>query len=65
SSAVLALAVEQGRLPALEAFEVSILDAAYQAECWGRDAEAEAAEVERRLEAAALGAWFEGLGAPS
>jgi len=62
-SAVLGLAVEQGELDALEAFALSILDAAYQAEIWGQDEEAGAMEAERRLEAAAVGAWFETLGA--
>jgi len=41
-SLVLALAVANGRLSAAEAFAASQVDERYQAEKWGRDAEAEA-----------------------
>lgn len=61
-SAVLALAAEQGRLDALEAFALSRLEEDVQIEQWGEDAEAAAVANARRLEAAALGAWFETLG---
>jgi chaperone required for assembly of F1-ATPase len=40
-SLVLGLAVLDGRLTAREAFALSRLDEAYQAECWGSDREAE------------------------
>lgn len=40
-SLVLALALKQGRLSAAEAFRLSRLDEEFQAETWGRDAEAE------------------------
>lgn len=62
SSAVLALATEQGRLDALEAFGLSRLEEDFQIEHWGEDMEAAAVANARRLEAAALGAWFETLG---
>jgi chaperone required for assembly of F1-ATPase len=42
ASLVLALALADGRLDAAEAFELSQLDENFQAEAWGRDAEAEA-----------------------
>lgn len=64
-SAILALAVEQGRASASDVFEASIIDARFQAEQWGEDTEALAAQDERRQEAAALGAWFQALGEPS
>jgi chaperone required for assembly of F1-ATPase len=41
-SAVIALAFLGGRLDAEGAFAAAHLDSAYQAECWGADAEAEA-----------------------
>lgn len=61
-SALLALAVEQGRLGADEAFARARIDEDYQAEQWGRDDEAEAAAAARRKEAEALGHWFAALG---
>ena len=39
-SLVLGLAVAEGRLTAAQAFALSILDETFQAEAWGRDAEA-------------------------
>ncbi|MEM1151079.1 MAG: ATP12 family protein [Pseudomonadota bacterium] len=63
-SAILALAVERGHIEAGSAFEASLIDAAFQAERWGEDSEAKAAEAERRLEAEALGDWFAALSAP-
>lgn len=47
-SLVLGLAVLAGRIDAAEAHRLSRLDEAFQAEQWGRDAEAEAAAEERR-----------------
>jgi chaperone required for assembly of F1-ATPase len=41
-SLVLGIALQDGRLSAAEAFDVATVDEAYQAEKWGRDAEAEA-----------------------
>lgn len=60
-SAVLALAVEQGEVSAMEAFELARLDEAWQAEHWGEDSEATAATAARRAEADALGIWFGAL----
>ena len=54
-SAVLALALERGRIGADEAFAASRLDEAYQAEMWGSDEEAAARTAHHALEAAALG----------
>lgn len=47
-SLVLGLAVAQGALPGAEAFALSRIDEAYQAEKWGTDDEAAAAEDKRR-----------------
>ena len=60
-SALLALAVEQGELEALRAFECSQVDECFQAEQWGLDSEAEAAWAARREQADALGNWFSAL----
>ena len=57
--------MEQGRASASDVFEASIIDARFQAEQWGEDTEALAAQDERRQEAVALGAWFDALGDPS
>lgn len=57
-SAVLALAVEQGKLDAETAFEHSRIDEAWQIEQWGEDAEAMAALAARRRDARAIGALF-------
>ena len=54
-SLILALAVAEERLDAAEAFALSRIDEAYQAEFWGRDAEAEerARRLAQELDAAA------------
>lgn len=57
-SAVLGLAVERGRLTAVEAYELSRIDEAFQAEQWGEDAEAAARTAQGRKQAAALDSWF-------
>jgi len=61
-SALLALAVEQEAMSAEDAFEVSRIDEAWQAEQWGEDEEAKVATEARRLEAKALGVWFRAIG---
>lgn len=53
-SAVLALAVSENRLSAVEALDLSVVDEAYQAEQWGQDDEAQARIAERREAAEAL-----------
>lgn len=60
-SAVLALAVQRGALDAAQAFELSRLEEAFQAEQWGLDSEAEARIERLRTEAATIGAWFAAL----
>ncbi|MEO0467023.1 MAG: ATP12 family protein [Pseudomonadota bacterium] len=60
-SALLALAVEQGEIDALDAFERANTDEIFQESRWGEDTEALALRQAKRLEAAALGAWFETL----
>lgn len=60
-SALLALAVEQGEIEALDGFERAHVDETFQESQWGEDSEALAARQAKRLEAAALGAWFEAL----
>jgi len=60
-SALLALAVEQGEIEALDGFERAHVDETFQESQWGEDTEAHAARQAKRLEAAALGAWFEAL----
>jgi chaperone required for assembly of F1-ATPase len=57
-SLVLALALAEGRLEADEAFALSRIDEDYQAERWGRDAEAEAGVRARKAELAALAAFL-------
>jgi chaperone required for assembly of F1-ATPase len=57
-SAVLAFAVARGALDAVEAFELSRLDEAFQQERWGIDAEAAARTESMRAEAAMLQRWF-------
>jgi chaperone required for assembly of F1-ATPase len=61
-SAVLAFALQRGRLSADEAFDLSRLDEAFQESQWGVDDEAAQRTANRRAEAQALGAWFRGLG---
>ena len=60
-SAVLALAVEQGEIDALDAFERTRVDETYQMERWGSDEEAEARIAAHRKEAESVKAWFEHL----
>lgn len=60
-SAVLGLAVERGRLSALEAYEVSRVDETFQAERWGADDEALSRAEVGRAEARMLDAWFAAL----
>jgi chaperone required for assembly of F1-ATPase len=60
-SAILALAVHGGALDAVEAYELSRLEEAVQAEHWGLDAEAEARTEALRREAAMIGEWFAAL----
>ena len=60
-SALLAMAVCEGVLPAEEAFEMSKLDEAWQFSRWGEDEEAAAATEAKREEARAIGRWFRGL----
>jgi chaperone required for assembly of F1-ATPase len=60
-SALLAMAVCEGVLPAEEAFEMSRIDEAWQVAHWGEDEEAAAATQAKRGEANALGRWFGGL----
>jgi chaperone required for assembly of F1-ATPase len=60
-SAVLGLAVEQGRLTASEAFELSRIDEAYQSARWGEDIEAAKRAESHRAEARALDRWFQSL----
>lgn len=55
SSLVIGLALAEGRLGADGAFEAAELDATYQIEKWGEDAEATARRVEIRAELAAAG----------
>jgi chaperone required for assembly of F1-ATPase len=60
-SAILALAVQRRALDAVEAFDLSRLEEAFQAEQWGLDAEAEARTEALREEAAMLERWFAAL----
>lgn len=62
-SAILAIGLERGWLDGAQAYELSRLDEAWQAERWGIDEEA-AERVERlREEAVVLERWFRGLAA--
>ena len=62
-SAILAIGLQRGWLDGAQAYELSRLDEAWQAERWGVDAEA-AERVERlREEAQVLERWFRGLAA--
>lgn len=60
-SALLAMAVCEGAVPADEAFDMSKLDETWQASRWGEDEEATASTEAKREEARALGRWFRGL----
>ena len=57
-SAILALAVQRGRLSGDEAFDLSRLDEAYQERLWGVDAEAAQRTARLRGEADLLHRWF-------
>ena len=60
-SSILALAVQRRALDAVEAFELSRLEEAFQIEQWGLDSEAEARNAALRVEAAMLEHWFAAL----
>jgi len=60
-SALLAMAAMEGCLTAEDAYELSRLDEAWQADRWGEDEEAQAITEARRQEAKALGLWLAGL----
>jgi chaperone required for assembly of F1-ATPase len=60
-SAVLALALQKGRLTGEDAFELSRLDEAFQNEQWGEDAEAAERAARMREEAVLLERWFAAL----
>lgn len=60
-SAILALAVQRGRLDGEGAFELSRLDEAFQERQWGVDEEAAERTARLRAEAAMLEAWFRAL----
>jgi chaperone required for assembly of F1-ATPase len=61
-SAVLAFALQRGRLDGQGAFDLSHLDETYQAEQWGVDAEAADRAAQLRADALMLEAWFVALG---
>ena len=61
-SAVLALAMEGGKLDAKQALLASCIDEDWQIEQWGEDDEAKAVREGRARDAAALQLWFEALG---
>lgn len=60
-SALLALAVEQGEIDGLDAFERTLVDEKYQMDRWGADEEAEERIARHRAEAASVKVWFESL----
>jgi chaperone required for assembly of F1-ATPase len=60
-SAVLGFAVERGRVSAVDAFDLSRLDEAFQAERWGEDDEAVRRTERSREEARLLDLWFAAL----
>jgi len=60
-SAVLALALRQGRLTGLEAHDLARLDEAFQERLWGVDAEAAHRTGGRLAEALVLERWFRAL----
>jgi chaperone required for assembly of F1-ATPase len=60
-SAVLALALERGRLTGEEAFDLSRLDEAFQEEQWGVDEEAAERTANQRAEALMLDRWLQAL----
>lgn len=60
-SAVLAMAVADGELAAMDAFDISRIDEIWQAEQWGEDDEALARTEDQKRDVSALDAWFQGL----
>ncbi len=60
-SAILGLALERGRLRALEAHDMSWIDEAFQASLWGEDELSRLRRERARDEAAALDVWFAAL----
>lgn len=64
-SLVLGLALLKGRLSAAEAFALSRLDEEFQAEAWGRDAEAEARKARLGADLAATARMFGLMGLAS
>lgn len=60
-SAILGMAVEQGRLTAVEAFDISRIDEAFQNTQWGEDSDAAKIAARARVETAALDQWFAAL----
>ena len=61
-SAVLALALEGGKIDAKQALLASCIDEDWQIEQWGEDDEAKAVRAGRARDAEALHLWFEALG---
>lgn len=61
-SAVLALAMERGKLGAADALKASVVDEDWQIEQWGEDDEAAQVRAARLKDAEALQLWFESLG---
>ena len=64
-SAILALALQRGRLGGQAAFDLSRLDEAFQEERWGVDEEAALRSAGLRTEAVMLERWFRALSRPS
>jgi chaperone required for assembly of F1-ATPase len=64
-SLVLALALSSGRVSAAEAFALAMLDEDFQAEKWGRDAEAEQRRARLLSELSAAERWLRLLDTPS
>jgi len=60
-SAILALALQRGRLDGASALDLSRLDEIAQIEAWGMDEEASARIADHHLQAQDLQGWFEGL----
>lgn len=60
-SAVLGLALEQGALSGVAAFDLSRIDEAFQEEQWGADAESAERTAARRADADLLDRWFRAL----
>jgi len=60
-SAILAFALQRGRLGGEEAFDLSRIDEAFQERQWGVDEEAATRTAKLRLEAQALERWFRSL----